>query len=47
MAALVSADTIEFRVLRGLVEVSDSVLSKQTSTFEDAGYVAVSKFRVG
>ncbi len=47
MAALVSADTIEFRVLRDLVEVSDSVLSKQTSTFEDAGYVAVSKFRVG
>ncbi|MEU3306220.1 winged helix-turn-helix domain-containing protein [Nocardiopsis sp. NPDC055551] len=47
VAALASADTIEFRVLRDLVEVSDSVLSKQISTLEDAEYVAVSKFRVG
>ncbi|MBR8740842.1 transcriptional regulator [Nocardiopsis sp. MG754419] len=47
MAALASADSIEFRVLRDLVEVSDSVLSKQISTLEDAGYVTVKKFRIG
>lgn len=47
VAALASAATIEFRVLRDLVEVSDSVLSKQIATLEEAEYVAVSKFRVG
>ena len=47
MAALASVNEIEFRVLRDLVEVSDSVLSKQIATLEAAEYVAVSKFRVG
>lgn len=47
VAALASATSVEFRVLRDLVEVSDSVLSKQIATLEDAEYVAVSKFRVG
>lgn len=47
MAALAAADSVDFRYLRDLVEVSDSVLSKQIATLEEAEYVAVSKFRVG
>lgn len=47
VAALASATSVEFRVLRDLVEVSDSVLSKQIATLEEVEYVAVSKFRVG
>ncbi|GAA1084598.1 transcriptional regulator [Nocardiopsis exhalans] len=47
VAALASATSIEFRVLRDLVEVSDSVLSKQIATLEEAEYVGVTKFRVG
>ncbi|MEU3018159.1 MULTISPECIES: transcriptional regulator [unclassified Nocardiopsis] len=47
VAALASASQVEFRVLRDTVEVSDSVLSKQIATLEEAGYVGVSKFRVG
>ncbi|WP_017590102.1 winged helix-turn-helix domain-containing protein [Nocardiopsis ganjiahuensis] len=47
VAALASAGQIEFRVLRDLVEVSDSVLSKQIATLEEAEYVGVTKFRVG
>lgn len=47
VAALASASQIEFRVLRDTVEVSDSVLSKQIATLEQAGYVGVTKFRVG
>ncbi|MGW5880085.1 winged helix-turn-helix domain-containing protein [Nocardiopsis terrae] len=47
VAALASAHQIEFRVLRDTVEVSDSALSKQIATLEEAGYVVVHKFRVG
>ncbi len=47
VAALASATSVEFRVLRDLVEVSDSTLSKQIATLEEAGYVGVAKFRVG
>jgi DNA-binding MarR family transcriptional regulator len=47
VAALASASQIEFRVLRDTVEISDSVLSKQIATLEEAGYVGVTKFRVG
>jgi DNA-binding MarR family transcriptional regulator len=47
VATLAAADTVEFRSLRDLVEVSDSTLSKQVSTLEQAGYVAVRKGYVG
>lgn len=47
VAALASAGQVEFRVLRDTVEVSDSVLSKQIATLEEAEYVGVTKFRVG
>lgn len=43
MAALAAADSIDFRQLRDLVEVSDSLLSKHISTLEEAGYVNVRK----
>jgi DNA-binding MarR family transcriptional regulator len=43
MAALASADRIDFRYLRDLVEVSDSLLSKHMSVLEEAGYVEVIK----
>lgn len=43
MAALAAADSIDFRQLRDLVEVSDSLLSKHISTLEEAGYVNVKK----
>ncbi|GAB3717215.1 winged helix-turn-helix domain-containing protein [Nocardiopsis oceani] len=47
VAALASARQIEFRVLRDTLEVSDSSLSKQIATLEEAEYVGVTKFRVG
>jgi len=47
VATLAAADTVEFRSLRDLVEVNDSTLSKQVSTLEQAGYVAVRKGYVG
>jgi DNA-binding MarR family transcriptional regulator len=43
MAALASADRVAFAFLRDLVEVSDSLLSKQISVLEGAGYVDVVK----
>lgn len=43
MAALANAATIDFRHLRDLVEVSDSLLSKHIATLEEAGYVSVEK----
>ena len=43
VAALAAADRIEFRYLRDLLEVSDSLLSKHMTTLEDAGYVHVIK----
>lgn len=42
-AVLASADEVEFAVLRELVEVSDSVLSKHLSALSDAGYVKLVK----
>jgi len=39
MAALAAADRVEFRYLRDLLEVSDSLLSKHMTTLETAGYV--------
>lgn len=47
MATLASAEQAEFGFVRDLVEVSDSVLSKQVSLLEAAGYVAVRKGYVG
>lgn len=47
MASLASADSVDFRRLRDLVEVSDSLLSKHLSTLEAARYVAVRKGREG
>lgn len=47
MAALANAETIDFRSLRDVVEVSDSLLSKHVATLEEAGYLAVTKGYVG
>lgn len=47
MATLAAAEQAEFAFVRDLVEVSDSVLSKQVSLLETAGYVAVRKGYVG
>ena len=43
MAALVAADRVEFRYLRDLLHVSDSLLSRHMTTLETAGYVQVIK----
>ncbi len=47
MAALASADQAEFGFVRDAIEVSDSVLSKQVTILESAGYVKVVKGYVG
>jgi DNA-binding MarR family transcriptional regulator len=47
VAALMAADKVEFRFVRDLVEVSDSVLSQQVTTLEQAGYVKVTKGQAG
>jgi DNA-binding MarR family transcriptional regulator len=47
MAALAKAEELEFRFLRDALGVSDSVLSRQASTLEDAGYVKIRKGFVG
>ncbi|WP_404352808.1 transcriptional regulator [Phycicoccus jejuensis] len=46
-ATLAGADEAEFALVRDEVEVSDSVLSKQVSALEQAGYVKVRKGYVG
>ena len=43
MSALAAADRVDFRFLRELVEVSDSLLSKHMTLLEDARYVEVIK----
>jgi DNA-binding transcriptional ArsR family regulator len=43
MSALAAADRVDFRFLRELVDVSDSLLSKHMTVLEDAGYVEVIK----
>ncbi|MGP3987629.1 winged helix-turn-helix domain-containing protein [Streptomyces sp. 3N207] len=43
MAALASAERLEFRFVRDVVEVSDSALSKQSAALEEAGLVEVEK----
>lgn len=47
VAALATVDSADFATVRDTVEVSDSVLSKQVSTLEEAGYVRVKKGYVG
>jgi DNA-binding MarR family transcriptional regulator len=47
MAALMAADKVEFRFVRDSVELSDSALSQQLTTLEQAGYVKVTKGQVG
>jgi DNA-binding MarR family transcriptional regulator len=46
-AALAAADQLDFKDLRDAVQVTDSALSKQISTLEEAGYVGVKKGFVG
>jgi DNA-binding MarR family transcriptional regulator len=47
LAALDGLDKAEFALVRDVVEVSDSELSKQVATLEAAGYVRVDKGKVG
>jgi DNA-binding MarR family transcriptional regulator len=47
VAVLAGVDEAEFALVRDQVEVSDSVLSKQVATLEQAGYVKVRKGYVG
>lgn len=47
VAALSAVDKAEFSFVRDTVEISDSVLSRQVSTLEAAGYVTVKKGYVG
>lgn len=47
VAALAAADRMDFRLLRDTVEVSDSLLSKHLTALENAGYVEISKGRLG
>lgn len=47
MATLAAAEKAEFAYVRDTVEVSDSVLSKQSAILEKAGYVKITKGYVG
>jgi DNA-binding MarR family transcriptional regulator len=47
VAALAGVDEAEFGHVRDTVEISDSVLSKQSVQLEAAGYVKVRKGYVG
>lgn len=47
VAALSRLDNAEFGAIRDSLEVSDSVLSKQASILEAAGYLAMHKGYVG
>ena len=46
-AALAQADEIDFATLRDHLQVSDSVLSKQATALESAGYIKVRKGYIG
>ncbi|WP_307807070.1 transcriptional regulator [Naasia sp. SYSU D00057] len=43
LAMLAAADEVQFAMLRDVVEVTDSVLSKQLALLEQSGLVAVRK----
>ena len=47
VALLAAANKVEFSFVRDHVEVSDSMLSKQISALEQAGYIKVEKGFVG
>ncbi|WP_380164818.1 winged helix-turn-helix domain-containing protein [Jannaschia sp. R86511] len=47
LAGLAQADELEFRFLRDTLQISDSVLSRQASTLEQAGYITIRKGHVG
>lgn len=47
MAMLAAVGKVEFRFARDQIEVSDSMLSKQVSSLELAGYAKVEKGFVG
>jgi DNA-binding MarR family transcriptional regulator len=47
VAALAQVDEAEFARVRDAIEVSDSVLSKQATQLETAGYVKIRKGYVG
>lgn len=46
-AALSKTETMDFKDLRNTIQVSDSVLSKQLSHLEKAGFVSIKKSFVG
>ena len=43
VALLAAADWVEFSFVRDHLSLSDSALSKQLSTFEEAGYVRIER----
>ena len=47
VALLAAADWVEFAALRDRLELSDSALSKQLATLEDAGYVHLDRPATG
>lgn len=47
VAALAGVENAEFAAIREAVDVSDSVLSRQASALEEAGYVKIKKGYVG
>lgn len=47
VAALAATEEAEFQAVRDAVQISDSALSKQVTTLENAGYVTVRKGYVG
>lgn len=47
MAALAHAEMLDFKDIRDAIQVSDSVLSKQLSLLEKAGYVRIKKSFAG
>jgi DNA-binding MarR family transcriptional regulator len=47
MASLARVDEAEFAAVRDAIEVSDSVLSKQSALLESAGYLRIRKGYVG
>lgn len=47
VAALAAVDEAEFAHVRDTIEISDSVLSKQSTHLEAAGYVKIRKGHVG
>ena len=47
VALLAAAEWAEFRFIRDQVQLTDSALSKQLTTLEEAGYVEIRKAFVG